>query len=171
MREKRYDDPFIIRECKDIYTMTKKTRMKRQDSFLPNVNKISHNWLILDATGKTLGRFASEVAKILRGKHKPMNCPSIDCGDGVIIINAEKIKVTGNKAANKLYRYHTGFVGNLREIPYRTMLDRKPGFIIEHAVKGMVPRTTQGREQMKRLRIFAGTEHNMDAQKPVHVNI
>ncbi len=151
--------------------MTKKTRMRRTETFLPNVNKVSRNWLILDAAGKTLGRFASEVAKILRGKHKPINCPSIDCGDGVIVINAEKIKVTGAKEANKVYRYHTGFVGGLREIPYRTMQARKPDYIIEHAVKGMVPRTTQGREQMKRLRIFAGTEHKMEAQKPIQVNI
>lgn len=145
--------------------------MRRTETFLPNVNNISRNWLILDATGKTLGRFASEVAKILRGKHKPTNCPSVDVGDGVIVINAEKIKVTGTKEANKIYRYHTGFVGGLREIPYRNMQARKPEFIIEHAVKGMVPRTTQGREQMKRLRIFKGTEHNMEAQKPLHVNI
>jgi large subunit ribosomal protein L13 len=149
----------------------KKTRMKRTETSLPNVNEISRNWLILDAAGKTLGRFASEVAKILRGKHKPIYTRFVDCGDGVIVINAEKIKVTGTKEANKLYRYHTGFVGGLREIPYRTMQARKPDYIIEHAVKGMVPRTTQGREQMKRLRIFAGTEHNMEAQKPIQVNI
>jgi large subunit ribosomal protein L13 len=163
--------PSLFRECKDIYTMTKKQRMRRTETFLPNANKISRNWLILDATGKTLGRFASEVAKILRGKHKPLHCPSVDCGDGVIVINADKIKVTGNKEASKIYRYHTGFVGNLREIPYRTMQARKPEFIIEHAVKGMVPRTTQGREQMKRLRIFAGETHNLEAQKPIQVNI
>ncbi len=150
--------------------MTKKTRSNRTESFLPNAKEVKRTWLVLDASGKTLGRFASEVAKILRGKHKPIYSRNVDCGDGVIIINAEKIAVSGSKAKNKLYRYHTGFVGGLREIPYETMLGRKPEYIIERAVKGMVPRTTQGREQMTRLRIYKGNEHDMHAQKPIQVN-
>ncbi len=128
-------------------------------------------WLILDATGKTLGRFASEVAKILRGKHKPTYTSHIDTGDGVIIINAEKIKVTGAKEAHKIYHYYTGAIGGLREVPYRTMKARKPQYIIEHAVKGMMPSSRLGRAQMKKLRVFAGSEHNLAAQKPVQANI
>jgi large subunit ribosomal protein L13 len=133
--------------------------------------KVIHDWFILDASGKTLGRLASEISKILRGKHSPTYTPHVDGGDGVIIINAEKVKVTGNKEAQKVYRHHTGFIGNLKEIGYRTMLARKPGYIIEHAVKGMMPKNRLTRKQMKRLRVFAGENHNMQAQQPVNVNI
>jgi len=133
--------------------------------------EVQHRWFIVDATGKTLGRLATEVARVLHGKHRPDYTPHVDSGDGVIVINAGKVVVTGAKAAQKLYRYHTSFPGGLREIPYQTMKERKPCYIIEHAVKGMVPRTRQGRKQMKRLRIFAGTEHDMQAQQPVAVNI
>lgn len=132
---------------------------------------IKQTWYILDATGKTLGRFAAEVAKILRGKHKPAYTPNIDNGDSVIVINAEKIVVTGNKEANKLYRYYTGYMSGLREIPYRTMKARKPQYIIEHAVEGMMPGSRLGRQLSKKLRVFAGPEHNMEAQKPISVNI
>jgi len=141
-----------------------KTKMLKQ-------KEIKHEWYILDATGKTLGRFAAEIAKILRGKHKPSYTPYEDCGDGVIVINADKIKVTGNKEAEKLYTYYTGYMGGLRQVPYRTMLARKPGYIVEHAVKGMMPGSRLGRQQAKRLRVFAGTEHNLEAQKPIKANI
>lgn len=133
--------------------------------------EVKHSWFILDATGKTLGRFASEVAKILRGKHKPNFTPHIDCGDGVIIINAEKIQVTGNKEAQKLYRYYTGYMGGLREIPYRTMMERKPEYILENAVKGMMPGSRLANQQLRRLRVVAGEEHDLQAQKPVKANI
>lgn len=129
------------------------------------------NWFILDAAGKTLGRFASEVAKILRGKHKPTFTTFSDTGDGVIVINAEKIRVTGAKEAQKVYHHHTGFVGGLRETPYRTMKARKPEYIIEHAVKGMMPHSRIARAQMKKLRVFAGKEHDLAAQKPIQANI
>lgn len=132
---------------------------------------VKRTWYVLDASGKTLGRFASEVAKVLRGKHKPDFSSHTDTGDGVVIINAEKIKVTGAKEAQKLYRYHTGFQSGLREIPYRTMKARKPTFIIEHAVKGMMPKTRLSSQQLKRLRVYAGAEHDQAAQKPVQVNI
>lgn len=128
-------------------------------------------WLLLDAEGKTLGRFAAEVAKILRGKHKPGFTPHVDCGDGVVIINAEKIVVTGAKAAQKIYRYHTGAMSGLREVPYRTMLARKPDYIIWKAVKGMMPKTRLTEAQMKKLRIFAGSQHDLEAQNPTVVNI
>jgi large subunit ribosomal protein L13 len=132
---------------------------------------LKHEWYILDASGKTLGRFAAEVAKVLRGKHKPTFTPSEDCGDGVIVINADKIVVTGNKEASKLYTYYTGYMSGLRQIPYRTMMARKPGYIVEHAVKGMMPGSRLGRQQSKRLRVFAGAEHQMAAQKPIKANI
>lgn len=151
--------------------MSQKVRKKENSTFMQRKEDVTRNWIIMDAAGKTLGRFAAEVARLLRGKHKPTFTPHTDGGDGVIVINAEKIKVTGAKEAQKVYRYHTGYVGGLREIPYRTMQDRKPDYIIQHAVKGMVPRTKLGRAQMKRLRIFAGAEHNMSAQKPIEANI
>lgn len=131
----------------------------------------SRKWFLFDATGKTLGRFAAEVAKILRGKHRPDFTPSIDCGDGVVIINAEKIGVTGMKRARKIYRSYTGHIGGLREIPLETLLARKPEYVLMHAIKGMMPKTRLGGQQVKKLRIFKGTEHDMDAQKPIPVNI
>jgi large subunit ribosomal protein L13 len=128
-------------------------------------------WYTIDAAGKTLGRLAVEIAKILRGKHKPTFTLHADVGDGVIVLNADQIVVTGNKAAQKLYRHYTGYIGGLREIPYARMMDRKPEYIIEHAVKGMVPKTKLGRHQMKRLRVFAtGVEPQMEAQQPITVN-
>jgi large subunit ribosomal protein L13 len=133
--------------------------------------RVARKWFILDASGKTLGRFAAEVAKILRGKNKPIFTPHVDAGDGVIIINAEKIKVTGAKEAQKIYRYHTGAMSGMREVPFRVMKARKPDYIIRHAVKGMMPKTRLSEAQMKKLRIFAGETHDMEAQKPVAVSI
>ena len=131
----------------------------------------SKGWILLDASGKTLGRFASEIAKILRGKHKTTFTPHIDCGDGVIIINAAQIEVTGNKEAQKLYRHYTGHIGGLREIPYRVIMEKKPTHIIRQAVQGMMPKTKLAKAQLKRLRIFAGDKHQMQAQKPTTVEI
>ena len=131
----------------------------------------SRKWFLFDATGKTLGRFAAEVAKILRGKHRPDFTPSIDCGDGVVIINAEKIAVTGMKKARKIYRSYTGHIGGLRESPLETLLARKPEYVLMHAIKGMMPKTRLGGQQVTKLRIFNGTEHDMDAKKPIPVNI
>ena len=128
-------------------------------------------WFILDATGKTLGRFSAEVAKILRGKHKTDFTPHVDAGDGVVIINASKIKVTGAKAAQKIYRYYTGSIGGMREVPYEVMQARKPEYILRHAVKGMMPKTRLAEAQMKKLRIFGGDQHDMQAQQPVPVQI
>lgn len=133
--------------------------------------RLRRKWLKLDASGKTLGRFASEVAKILRGKHKTDFTPNNDTGDGVIVVNAHKIAVTGSKDAQKIYRYHTGAMSGMREVPYRVMLDRKPEYIIWHAVKGMMPKTRLAEAQMKKLRIYAKGEHDMHAQSPQSVNI
>ena len=128
-------------------------------------------WFLFDAKGKTLGRFASEIAKILRGKHKPDFTPHVDNGDGVVIVNADKIALTGRKEAQKSYVYYTGHVGGLREVPFSVMKTRKPDYVIRHAVEGMMPKTKLGNAQLKKLRIFAGEKHDMTAQQPVQANI
>ena len=152
-------------------------RANIQKTIIPTKKQCKLNWFILDATGKTLGRLTSEIAKILRGKHKPLFTTNFDCGDGVIVVNADKIVVSGAKESQKIYRYYTGSIAGLREIPYRTMKARKPEYIIEHAVKGMMPKSRLGRQQVKKLRIYAGpaqdhlVENGHAAQQPVHVNI
>lgn len=143
---------------------------KQSNSFLKRKEDVVRQWFVLDAAGKTLGRFASEIAKVLRGKHRPDFTPYVDCGDGVIVINADKIVVTGSKKARKIYRYYTGSMGGLREIPYETMKNRHPTYPVEHAVHGMMPKSRLARNQMKRLRIYAGANHDMSAQQPVVVN-
>jgi large subunit ribosomal protein L13 len=148
--------------------------MKKKNStvFLTKEEAVSvRKWFLLDASGKTLGRFAAEVTKILRGKHKTHFTPHIDTGDGVVIINAQKIIVTGAKEAQKIYRYHTGAMSGMREVSYRTMLGRKPDYILWHAIKGMMPKTRLSEAQMKKLRIYASDEHDMQAQAPIPVNI
>lgn len=147
-------------------TLNQKTRILTTKQALE-----TRKWFLLDASGKTLGRFAAEVAKILRGKHRPDFTPHVDCGDGVVIINAEKITVTGMKKARKIYRSYTGFIGGMRETPFETLLARKPAFILERAIKGMMPKTRLGGQQVKKLRIYAGTDHQMKAQNPIPVNI
>jgi len=143
----------------------------KNSSYMLNKKDHKLEWYILDASGKTLGRFAAEVAKILCGKHKPTYTPNIDSGDGVIVINADKIAVTGNKEATKEYHYYTGYMSGLRKIPFRTMKARKPEYIIEHAVKGMMPKSRLGGQLIRKLRVFAGAEHDLEAQKPIKVNI
>lgn len=145
--------------------------IRKKKTTLTNQSQFKTTWFVLDAAGKTLGRFAAEVAKILRGKHKPTYTPFMDAGDGVIVINADKISVTGAKSAQKVYRYYTGSMGGMREIGYRTMLARKPEYIIEHAVRGMVAKSRQGRHQLGRLRVFAGPTHTMQAQEPIQANV
>jgi large subunit ribosomal protein L13 len=131
----------------------------------------SRKWYLFDATGQTLGRFAAEITKVLRGKHRPDYTPNLDCGDGVVIINAEKISVTGMKKARKIYRNYTGFVGGMQEIPYDILMARKPCTILERAIKGMMPKTRLGGQQVRKLRIFAGPEHQMESQKPTPVSL
>src|ERR1700677_4686421 len=133
----------------------KQTKLLTQQEALDD-----RKWFLLDAEGKTLGRFATAVAQILRGKHKVTFTPHIDGGDGVVIINAEKIKVTGAKEAQKIYRYHTGAMSGMREVPYAVMKDRKPEHILLRAIKGMMPKTRLTEAQMKKLRIYADDQHD-----------
>ena len=127
---------------------------------------IKRKWYVVDADGLTLGRLASEVAKILRGKHKPQYTPFLDTGDFVIVINASKLVLTGKKLDQKLYRYHTGYQGGLKEIKYRNLMQNKPEKVVELAVKGMLPKNSLGRAMFKKLKVFAGAEHNHTAQQP-----
>ena len=128
--------------------------------------EVDRKWYVIDATDQTLGRLSSEVASILRGKHKPTYTPHVDTGDFVIIINAEKIHLTGNKLLDKKYRYHTGYIGGLKEMDYKTLLQRKPETALEVAIKGMLPHTRLGRAMFKKLKVYKGSEHPHQAQKP-----
>ena len=127
---------------------------------------IVRKWFVIDATGKSLGRLAAVTANILRGKNKPIFTPHVDCGDHVIIINADKVKLTGKKIEKKYYRYHTGWVGGLKEIQYKTLMSNNPEKAIMLAVKGMIPDTTIGRKALTRVRIYKGENHNHQAQQP-----
>ena len=127
---------------------------------------IQRKWYVVDADGQTLGRLASEVAKVLRGKHKPQYTPFLDTGDYVIVVNAAKLVLTGNKLDQKLYRYHTGYPGGLKEIKYRNMMQNKPERVFELAVRGMLPKNALGRAMYKKLKVYAGPDHEQAAQKP-----
>jgi len=131
-----------------------------------NGKTATKNWVLIDANGQVLGRLASQVAKILRGKDKPGFTPHVDCGDNVVIINAEKVKLTGNKMTNKVYVRHTGYPGGQRFATPADYLRRRPGFVIEKAVKGMLPRTRLGAAQLRNLKVYAGAEHPHIAQNP-----
>jgi len=135
-------------------------------TYAPKAGDIERQWFVVDASDKVLGRLASEIAQVLRGKRKPQFAPHADVGDHVIVINAEKIKVTGNKAEQKVYYRHTGYPGGLRTTPYSRMHERHPDRIIRKAVQGMLPHTKLGRLQLKKLRVYAGGEHRHDAQNP-----
>ncbi len=127
---------------------------------------IKREWYIVDATDKTLGRLASEVARRLRGKHKPEYTPHMDTGDYIVVINAEKIRVTGNKPSDKFYHRHTGYVGNLKSISYGKLLAKAPARVFEIAVKGMMPKNPLGRAMFRKLRVYAGSGHQHSAQQP-----
>lgn len=128
--------------------------------------EIQRQWYVVDAQGKTLGRLASQIASILRGKHKPIYTPHVDTGDYVIVINAEKVHVTGNKEQAKMYRWHSGYLGGLKERTYAEMMARQPEKILYQAVKGMMPHNSLGRTMLKKLRVFVGPEHTHAAQQP-----
>ncbi|HLR87807.1 MAG TPA: 50S ribosomal protein L13 [Wenzhouxiangella sp.] len=135
-------------------------------TFSAKADEVRRQWLLVDAEGKTLGRLASEVARRLRGKHKPEFTPHVDTGDYIVVINADKVRVTGNKAADKLYRHHTGYVGHLRSITFEKQMEKRPETVIELAVKGMMPRGPLGRDMLRKLRVYAGAEHPHAAQQP-----
>ena len=135
-------------------------------TYMPKAGDITRKWYVLDAAGKTLGSVAVEAAVLLRGKHKPTFVPHEDCGDHVIVINAEKVVLTGKKLDQKKYYHHTGYIGHMKEVKYSTLMRTNPAFIVEKAIKGMIPDTTIGREALTRLRVYAGAEHKHAAQKP-----
>ena len=136
------------------------------NTYMANPDKIERKWYVVDAEGKTLGRLASEVAKVLRRKNKPVFTPHVDTGDYVIIVNAEKVSVTGKKLDQKIYYHHSDYVGGMKETTLREMMAKKPEKVLELAVKGMLPKGPLGRSMIKKLHVYAGPEHNHAAQKP-----
>ena len=133
---------------------------------MPKAGEISRKWYVLDAAGKPLGRVAAAAAALLRGKHKPIFVPNVDCGDHVVIVNADQAVLTGKKLEKKYYRYHTGYIGGLKEIQYKTLMEKNPEKAMTLAVKGMLPDTTLGRQALTRLRVYKGGKHKHAAQKP-----
>ena len=135
-------------------------------TYMPKAGDITRKWYVIDAAGKPLGKVAVQAAVLLRGKHKPTFTPHADCGDHVIIINAEKAVLTGNKLNQKMYYHHTGYIGNMKEVKYSTLMKTTPEFAVELAVKGMLPDSTLGRTALTRLRVYRGAEHKHEAQTP-----
>jgi len=135
-------------------------------TYTVKAGEIERKWYVVDAEGQTLGRLSSEIAKVLMGKHKPIYTPHLDTGDYIIVINAEKIAVTGKKLDQKLYRRHTGYPGGLKETNLKTMLDKKPEEVLKHSVKGMLPKKALGAKMLKKLKVYKGSEHSHEAQKP-----
>ena len=135
-------------------------------TFSAKAHEVRRDWYLVDASGKTLGRLASEIAHRLRGKHKPEFTPHVDTGDYIVVVNAEKIRVTGNKLSDKIYHHHTGYIGNLKSVPLAKLLERTPTRAIERAVKGMLPRNALGRQMYRKLRVYAGPRHDHSAQQP-----
>jgi large subunit ribosomal protein L13 len=133
--------------------------------------EVRRDWYVVDATNKTLGRLSTEIARRLRGKHKPEYTPHVDTGDYIVVVNAEKIRVTGNKLKDKMYHHHTGYIGNLKSVPLDKLLQTHPERALESAVKGMLPRGPLGRQMLSKLRVFAGPEHKHTAQQPLPLEI
>jgi large subunit ribosomal protein L13 len=140
-------------------------------TFSAKPQTVKRDWYVIDATGKTLGRLATEIARRLRGKHKPEYTPHVDTGDYVVVVNAARIRVTGNKLKDKTYHRYTGFVGNLKSVSLEKLLDEKPERALEYAVKGMLPRNPLGRKMYAKLKVFAGPEHSHEAQQPIPLEI
>ena len=133
--------------------------------------EVRRDWFVVDAEGKTLGRLATEIATRLKGKHKPIYTPHVDTGDYIVVVNAEKVHVTGNKMKDKMYHHHTGFIGNLKSINLEKLLVKAPERVIETAVRGMMPRNPLGRAMLKKLKVYAGPEHQHAAQQPQSLDI
>ena len=135
-------------------------------TYMAHAETVERKWYVVDAEGVTLGRLATRVASVLRGKNKPTFTPNVDTGDFVIVINTDKVVLTGKKLEDKFYRYHTGYIGGLKEIPYKKLLAEKSDLAVYEAVKGMLPKNSLGRVMLKKLRVYKGAEHNHAAQKP-----
>jgi large subunit ribosomal protein L13 len=133
--------------------------------------EVRRDWFVVDATGKTLGRLSTEIARRLRGKHKPEYTPHVDTGDYIVVVNAEKVRVTGNKLKDKMYHHHTGYIGNLKSKSLEKVLDETPERVIERAVKGMLPRGPLGRQMYSKLKVFKGPEHDHTAQQPIPLEV
>jgi large subunit ribosomal protein L13 len=140
-------------------------------TFSAKAHEVRRDWFLVDANGKTLGRLASEIARRLRGKHKAVFTPHVDTGDYIVVVNADKIRVTGRKASDKMYYHHTGYIGNLKSISFEKMQKKAPGRVLELAVKGMLPKNPLGRAMFRKLKVYAGTEHSHAAQQPKTLDI
>ena len=138
-------------------------------TYMAKPAEVERKWYVVDATDMVLGRLASQVAMVLRGKNKPTFTPNVDTGDYVIIINADKVRLTGKKLEKKYYRSHTGYIGGLKEVQYKKLMAEKPEFVVYKAVKGMLPKNAIGRTMIKKLHVYAGNEHNHQAQQPVEL--
>ena len=138
-------------------------------TYMAKPAEVERKWYVVDATDMVLGRLASQVAMVLRGKNKPTFTPNVDTGDYVIIINADKVRLTGKKLEKKYYRYHTGYIGGLKEVQYKKLMAEKPEFVVYKAVKGMLPKNAIGRTMINKLHVYAGNEHNHQAQQPVEL--
>ena len=140
-------------------------------TYMANAQTVERKWYVVDAAGLTLGRLATRVASVLRGKNKPTYTPNVDCGDFVIVINTDKVVLTGKKLEDKFYRYHTGYIGGLKEISYKKLMAEKSDLAVYEAVKGMLPKNSLGRAMVKKLKVYKGAEHNHSAQKPEELKI
>ena len=140
-------------------------------TFMAKAGQVERKWYVVDASGMALGRLASQVAAVLRGKNKPTFTPNVDCGDHVIIINTDKVILTGKKLDKKFYTYHTGYIGGLKQIPYSKMMAEKSDLAVFEAVKGMLPKNSLGRKMLTKLRVYKGAEHNQQAQMPVELKL
>jgi len=140
-------------------------------TYFPKANEVKREWLLVDAEGKTLGRLASRIAYLLRGKHKPYFSPHLDMGDFVVVINAEKVRLTGKKAEQKTYFKHSGYLGGWRLVPFKEMIQKHPERVIQHAVWGMLPKNRLGRKIFKKLKVYRGNEHPHQAQNPRKIEI
>ena len=140
-------------------------------TFMANGNSVDRKWYVVDASGMSLGRLASQVASILRGKNKPIFTPNVDTGDFVIVLNSDKVVLTGKKLDQKLYTYHTGYIGGLKQVPYARRMAEKSDLVVYEAVKGMLPKNSLGKQMLTKLRVYKGAEHNHQAQQPIELKL
>lgn len=140
-------------------------------TFSAKTADVKRDWYVVDASGKTLGRLASQIAFRLRGKHKPEYTPHVDTGDYIVVVNAEKVAVTGHKVTDKIYYHHTGYIGGLKQVTFEQLIDKAPERIIQTAVKGMLPKNRLGRQMLKKLKVYVGPEHRHVAQQPIQIEL